>query len=332
MPEASGSVTVTSVTPASGVPGDSFVIAGTGFTAGQAVTTCGETVTSPTYTDAEHITATVPDAARGLGDVTVAGVSLSNAFTAPTFFDDYETGDFAVAEGGYSDAKRSGSASLTITSTLPRTGIYSVETTFGPSWAELGLVFGAYRSEFWIQYDWYVPANYYHAASNPSNNKFFVFWRDVYDPAQCLIVCELEDAGTGKSYMICKMNHSADAGVVEQIRSDVGGKTGSGFYPAFVGAAYPIVPGNWANIRVHVKSASGADAADGALQVWADGVARYDRTDLSIWFKQGGTPDDDPQPTFHHAYLLGATNAAFAAATTFHIDNLAIYDADPGWG
>jgi hypothetical protein len=77
-----GGVTVTDVTEPRATIGQTIVINGTGFTAGQAVLVDGQTVTSPTFDSSVQITATVPaGVTRDVTvDVSVAGVTLVDAF------------------------------------------------------------------------------------------------------------------------------------------------------------------------------------------------------------------------------------------------------------
>src|SRR3990172_5466169 len=265
-------------------------------------------------------------------------INLSFASAALMFIDDYETGSFAPAQNGYSDYPRSNSGDgvpVNVSNDLAYSGSYSLKANLSDGrWAELGYTFGEYLEEFWAEYYLHIPAEYFHNDGPSSdNNKFFLYWRDVYSGAAFGgFEADRQPGGEGKSYLRPGFTYN-DSGVYETVRSDLGGRTGSTSTVAdFIGNGSTMVPGNWYQIRVHIKSASGERAQDGIMQLFVDGAAIFNRTDLDFWFKQGSTPDDDPQPTFHNGYILGATNADFTGETIFHIDNLKFYNSDPGWG
>lgn len=251
------------------------------------------------------------------------------------FLDDYETGTFA-SQNGYSDNDGNvhAGAAWAVTTTRPHAGSYSAECTFtSTAWEQLDFHFGSYLSEFWMEYMLYVPANYSHVDTANDNNKFFIIWRDVYS-GPCWMNWEtipnsLVDGGSA----IQGQFTSGNTGSGQFIRDGVGGTSGSVIIvDNFIQTGGTIiVPGNWAQIRVHVKSASGAATNDGVAQMWVGGVSIYSKTDLELWFKSGSTPDDSPQPTFHNGYILGATNSFFQVNTTFHVDTMKIYNTDPGW-
>jgi len=85
-----GGVTVTSIDTAVGGYRDSVVIAGTGFESGQAVLFGSTSADNIVYTSSIRIDCDVPTGETGLTDVSVAGVTLSDAILLPDLEIDFE--------------------------------------------------------------------------------------------------------------------------------------------------------------------------------------------------------------------------------------------------
>ena len=256
------------------------------------------------------------------------------------FTDGFENGNFLSDQNGYGwgPANNSGSGTEqgtpgpSVSTNRAYSGTYGLEMPFGPSqWTSKTFHFGEYLTELWMEYWLYVPLNYVHGDANPSNNKFFLIYRDIYSGGQTMNF-EIYNS-SGGSYMIGQMSHNG-SGSIALIRDGVGGTTGSVIVvdPFIKNSSGMIVPGNWAQIRVHIKSASSANGQDGISQIWINGDIIFNKTDLNYWFAQGYSGPAIPQPEFHNGYILGATNADFVESTIFYLDDMKMYNSDPGWG
>ena len=256
------------------------------------------------------------------------------------FTDSFENGNLSSDQNGYGwgPANNSGSGTEqgtpgpSVSANRAYSGTYGLEMPFGPSqWTSKTFHFGEYLTELWMEYWLYVPLNYVHGDASPSNNKFFLIYRDIYSGGQTMNF-EIYNS-SGGSYMIGQMSHNG-SGSIALIRDGVGGTTGSVIVvdPFIKNSSGMIVPGNWAQIRVHIKSASSANGQDGISQIWINGDIIFNKTDLNYWFAQGYSGPAIPQPEFHNGYILGATNADFVESTIFYLDDMKMYNSDPGWG
>ena len=113
------------------------------------------------------------------------------AATAILLQDDFETGDLSTPQtgtGSWAGTNFGSADRVQVSSTLARGGTYSLQFSFGggasgdDAWAEQRFELGGQFGEVWIEYELYVPANYYHRADPPSaNNKFLVhLWAGAY--------------------------------------------------------------------------------------------------------------------------------------------------------
>jgi hypothetical protein len=145
----------------------------------------GEETTSPgllnpgDYFQAHH-TASSNYATNVDTTVTLAG-SVSDTFTSRTinddtsylFFDDFETGGFTTQNG----IRMWNEAWATVSDEKPQSGTYSVKLPYdrnawgADTWCELGVELNDYYPEIWVQFDSFIPANYWHPITDPSNNK-----------------------------------------------------------------------------------------------------------------------------------------------------------------
>ena len=98
-----------------------------------------------------------------------------------------------------------------------------------------------------------------------------------------------------------------------------------------IGSSYYIVPGQWSQIRVHLKAASSAGATNGVSELWVNGALAYQKTNGDFSNLNGGQLNGIYPALLHNGYLMGYTNGWYSVNTTIYIDDFKIYDTDPGW-
>lgn len=189
------------------------------------------------------------------------------------------------------------------------------------AWSEARFLLYNPVPELWIEYQLFCPANYIHRTQSGSlNNKFFRIWR--------------ENAEYGPN--ICKLG-------VDTYRSSntvSTGWVGANEYPSssfspfqsgttLISATGPIVIGEWNVIRFHCKTASSATSDDGIFKMWVNGSLYASKTDGA--FYPWDTTLQNQSPYFRSMYFMGAANSGFTDTTLFLIDDLKMYDQNPGW-
>jgi len=99
------------------------------------------------------------------------------------------------------------------------------------------------------------------------------------------------------------------------------GNYGSGTVNPFIDSSKL---GRWVQFRMYGRLASGPSAHDGVIRIWWDGALAHQVTNLDMYNTTGVNYWDQ-------GYLLGWANSGFSAATSVFIDDVKIYDKNPGW-
>jgi hypothetical protein len=236
----------------------------------------------------------------------------------PAFFDDFERGKLGPSVAGYGH----GSSNISVSSDNSHSGKYSLKFVFGPdapgedSWAEHRFHFGEQLSSVWIEYQLFVPSNYYHRNDDGTdNNKFFRLWASG-QKFSLTVETNVEPDRPGESRLRRFLSESGG-------RS--GGPIGTSWAPQVIGRQSPIRPGQWHQIRIHWHSSTNGSQKDGRAEVSVNGEL-IQSLDWDFWNRSG-----QPKTYVDRGYLLGWSNSGFSERTEFFIDDFAVYSEDPGW-
>jgi hypothetical protein len=194
-------------------------------------------------------------------------------------------------------------------------------------------------TEVWIEYWFYLPANFYHrkptsCSSNAANQKFIRVWGPTEgsygsnDPKAGASFDPIRDAsgnynGESKLYM-----QWGDKGALAGGTSNTmfaGQEAGSNWGPAFTrdGRGRSQQVGTWVRIRMHFKLASSLTASDGEIELWVDDVKVVSLTGRD-WHGSAGN-------WLSSGYLMGWANSSYAQTTEFFIDDFRVFGSNPGW-
>jgi uncharacterized protein YjdB len=196
--------------------------------------------------------------------------------------------------------------------------------------AEQRFTFGEKLNEVWIEYYIYYPngtegssARYFHRKQTigSDNNKFLRLWGTDYNNTKVGFesrpIVRSDGTPTGDSY----------------VYGDIAGLTMPGGpygmdKPArrWNDAITDKERGQWVQVRVHSKIASGSGINDGVLQLWKNGTLEIDEHALRLW-----SDGIDGQNYFQHGYLLGWANSGYAEDTAIYIDDVKFFRSNPGW-
>ena len=238
--------------------------------------------------------------------------------------DGFESGDRSSPSGtGTWDGS---GADVTVATTNPKTGSYSLKLVHGPdaeeedSDTERRFFLEDNYSDVWVQYDLYIPSNYTHRTQTGSaNNKFLLhMWEGDYGTPVVAIGIEVWPDGTGDSYASVHEFAPNDPGHIHN--SDPAWNIDE-----FI-TAYD--KGKWMQVVVHMKYATSAND-DGVVEIWKtpSGGSKtkvFDKTDMAIYTAS--------QTGFDTAYLFGAANSGFAAETILYIDNIIVATTEADLG
>jgi hypothetical protein len=326
----SGSVSVTGVSPESGVPGTQVTITGTGFSNGQEVLVGTTSFDNIIVVDSTTITADVPDVsttAKGLMNVSVADSALDNAFTMPYFYDDFETGALGASMNGFSWGGFNGKpgASGGVNNATAYAGSYSHFMTYNAaaegedSWAERRLAMPELQ-ELWFGYRLFIPSNYAHRPPPSDNNKW---WKVVgpTDGGDYRVSALLESyKGDGVDGSLTK------ARPMWGTNAALGGLASSSWGMANPqGLVSDVELGTWVRWQFHLKVADTAASANGIFQMWKNGTLFINESNLD------NGPVTGADVGYNQGYLFGWSNSGYAEATTFRFDEFELYNSDPRW-
>jgi hypothetical protein len=186
-------------------------------------------------------------------------------------------------------------------------------------------------TEIWLQYDIFIPTNYFHRDLDPSGSnwvgggeKLLSLYADEYsNPNPTLIL--------GQNMM----RRSYDTGAPNT--TNVGGSYQSGsfavtrngsrdFFQMWPEESKPVVNvkvdlGTWQRRTIHVVMPTSATSNNGVVEFWikrANGTVSKIIDEHSGWFYGGA------QNYINGGYLLGWSNTGFNADTYFLIDNVIV--------
>lgn len=259
----------------------------------------------------------------GRRDGSRGGNPINPPLNGAAFFEDsFETGD--LSKSITSDSSSWSWGGGTVDTDDARTGSNSLSFIFGPdalgedSFRETSFRFGKSVSEIWLEYYIKIPANFFHRSDAPSNNKFLQLNFD--DSTYQALTVEFEPRGDGTSSLRRFLAAS------ENPDGSTNWPTSQYTVDKFIGPAgqgFPITLGNWHQIRVHFKSSTNGTGADGRAELWVDGVLLRD---LNWPFWKVSTSGQ-----INGGYLMGWSNSGYTDATEIRIDDVKVYDTDPGW-
>lgn len=248
----------------------------------------------------------------------------STTWAAAWFTDGFESGDLTHTENGANWFEGS-YPEATVSSTVARTGTYSARFRYASGVnAEQRFDLGANKTDVWIRYYVYFPANYTHKTTTSYNDKFIRLWSDnsnytgdrvkvgsslYYDSAYKAQVV-LEAYETYPDNLSCSLSGTS---------MDV--LTSWGHWHLTADDLE-----RWIEFKFHFKVDSGA--GDGALEMYVDGVKQIGDTSLS-W---ASAPCANPY--FRTGYLFGYayTSAILTENMDIYVDDFTLSDTDPGSG
>jgi hypothetical protein len=255
---------------------------------------------------------------------------------ALAFSDGFDTGAKSASQDGYG-----WTGGPSVSSDIAHSGKYSLKFDY-PGNADLckdatkeqRFTMGQDLPEVWFEYYIYFPngtegigPKFFHrspvcAAKNDpngiiANNKFFALWDVQYEPKDTKVLFEYRPStifpnGDSRIYgMWCSDTRNC---------GPYNWKNGS-----WDGAITDATRGRWVQIRIHARAADSKEAANGVLQLWADGVLHVDMHGLDLAPNPGGNR------FFRNGYLMGWANSGFTEATNVYIDDFKIFRSNPGW-
>lgn len=180
-------------------------------------------------------------------------------------------------------------------------------------------------SELWVEYGWRPPAG----LQMTDQNKAFILFRDVYSTPpsfQCAIEFWTQ-VTPAPSQSVAKIRMMR-----RQAASDGGTGSLTHWIPetnraVFISPTGPVFPGQWNQMRIHLRLSSGFDVPDGVFEVFANGVVVESYTNQKLWNFDTSLPDCK----MRRGYFMGASNGYHTAPTHWYINNVRFYISNPGW-
>jgi hypothetical protein len=253
------------------------------------------------------------------------------------FADDFSSGNLTASnstgtEGGASsDWNWSGNASIAVVASTLCGGTYAVRFRFGPdapsedSSAELRLMWGSVRTEFWARYLLHIPSNYTHR--DEGNNKG---WFTVWD--------EGDSGSYGSSQVGLEPNFWANGDGTSKQSVYVFGANGVGdthygptgnpeYFPAGNDGISASDLNKTLEVVLHYKYASSANN-NGVVEVWKRRLTPTTLAVESSWIKliefTEGAWYTASQVGFGSSYILGWANSGFLDQTDLHLGDFSI--------
>ena len=224
----------------------------------------------------------------------------------PLFYDGFESGDNSHQENGYSWVFAHGRPD--------NVQLHGAEA-FDGSWAHRFrqgdqqvnryiTVGGPALTESWFEYWIRIPDNYVHPASG--NNKWAEFFHVREDLA---VITEMWPSGSGSS----RQTYYSNMLPQETVSS-----------PAIV---VPEDQGTWQLFRYYVGLET-IDEGSARLhfKLWRGNELVFDNE--ASWIATG--PESSHR--ISHWQIMGWNNAEFSELMTWYVDEVRLYDQDPGWG
>jgi len=172
-------------------------------------------------------------------------------------------------------------------------------------WAEARFDLKADYAKLAIEFDLFVPSNYFHRVpgDRTNNNKFFRLWQRTYDDVEKLGASMMSEGSSGNSTI----------GSDYRIESSWGISTAITESRSFITSADR---GKWMSIRIEVIAAT--DTTNGSIKIYKNDALHLSDTKIKNHVR--GTQG------FRYGYLLGWANSGFSQDTRLYVDNLRVLD------
>lgn len=245
------------------------------------------------------------------------GFWSSSARSADIFSDDFESGDRAKTENGFSWSNSGDN--VFVSTDVALSGKYSLCFRFAgkppgaDAMAEQRFKLGGNYTELWVQFNVFLPKNYFHRAENPGNNKLMSLWSRDYQNTGNLTVLHLwpeADGGSAVTYMVSDKKNR----------------------PLIKDGGHPMLfeldkqRGKWTEVTYHWRRQTSETSSDGLVEMWRkvgsgprEKIISAENLD-NTWGRDGG-----PSPAYNfvtEGYLLGWANSGFSEDTQICIDDV----------
>jgi hypothetical protein len=288
----------------------------TGAANGQVTITATSSGKSGNATVAVNPAAASPYFEDGFEDATL-GATISgrgsNGFTWAAFQGKAGSSSIVSADRGHS-----GSRSLKVT--------YNAAAADGDSWAEQTFNLGENLPEVWVEWWLFFPSDFaWRHTEAPNNNKLMYLWADLYSsPSHTIAGIEYTSANSPIAQSHVTLTNRPPPGTA--VNADDLAVVGS---VVFTSAA--SMAGAWHKIRVHAKVGDFNANVHGVYQVWIDDKLIVQSKPETWLYTANTSATNPPRNYWRNGYLLGWANSGFLAATSFYVDDVKVYKADPKW-
>lgn len=182
-------------------------------------------------------------------------------------------------------------------------------------------------TELWMQYDIFIPSNYYHRDVNPGGSNWFgggeklaAFYADNYSGSNPTLILGLNMFRKTSDPSYVNDGSSYQNGSFSVMRNGVR----DWFQMEPVDTSKPVIkmgvdPGKWQRRTFHIVMPRSATSNDGVVELWVQTAGGAVRKILDVhngWFYGGS------QNYINGGYLLGWSNSGFNEDTYYLIDNV----------
>lgn len=268
------------------------------------------TFTATSVTQTDNGTVTVTEAAGGDG---------------PWFEDNFDNGSRNNAAG----LTWGSGTEVTVSTAESYSGSHALRFFYGgtasgfDSWAEQRFDQGRFTPRFAIEYRLHVPSNFAHRNDGgPTNNKFMSLWGETYEGTdEGRFKMTISFARSGSTSRLQVHASSSSSTTMAEISES------EDFVIPLIGGSGGCTIGDWSLVRIDIKCASNRSTNDGHVKIWINGTQILNATGKAF----GNSSDTHSPAGIRNAYLLGWANSGYDADTVFFIDDVKLYDTDPGW-
>ncbi len=250
-------------------------------------------------------------------DVGSVEVTVGGAVVSPVFYDGFEdgTGSYSHSENGYSWANTSGSPDSESGDGAPVfagdwTGRFRQDSSQRNRMLQLKAGSPAeWLQEFWFEYQIRIPDNYDHTCGTPTNNKWAEFF---YTPNRDGLLIA---PGT-------RMNAAQDGG--SRLRVAVNSWRSFGERNVTDSWITLADRGSYVRNRYYVKLGT-PGLEDGHIKIWKNETRVYDNNAMHF---NGTTEANNWIGVFQ---IMGFNNCRFPERITWYVDEVKLFNQDPGW-
>jgi hypothetical protein len=273
------------------------------------------------------ICATMIGVAGALASTHLEGQAESRNNPSPVFQDDFESGKYARdQEGGRWVGGGSGNVHVgrggAGGSAFALDLIHRAKPPKGMSSAEQRFTLAKGVPELWLEYDFYLPENFFHRGTG--NNKFLALWEEEYGG--------IAKDGTTTTQLLVEFRPMNDRKRNEGRPGDsylyVNGRSGKTDKMRRMGSAPNAFTirerGRWNKVRIHVRLSSTDASEDGVFELAINGQQLISSRRLAL-------PSAASGHYIRRGYFLGWANSGYNEDTHFKVDNVRIYNSNPGW-